>query len=81
MSDPTPTPKEVERLHKFDDVDAGKDSHHHTLGPNRDQAASGTHRDHVLSTSIVGSKASFNATLINSIIAALVELGAKDATT
>lgn len=81
MSTPTPPPKQVEAFHKYDDTDNEVNSHHHTIGITSKQAAAGNHISHPLSAQLVGSKASFNPTLINSIIAALVELGAKDGTT
>lgn len=39
------SPDEVSALHHNDDVDGSPFSHHHTLGPNANQAASGNH-DH-----------------------------------
>jgi len=38
-----PTALEVNLLHTKDDVDGGQQSHHHTLGPGRNQAATGLH--------------------------------------
>lgn len=81
-----PDGKEVAEFHTNDDVDVQPDSHHHTLGPSRNQAASGahTHRgdDSALlfeGRAITGSRT--NGTALQSVIAMLVELGAEDSTT
>jgi hypothetical protein len=37
------SPDEVNRLHQRDDVDKSAFSHHHTLGPKRNQASPGDH--------------------------------------
>lgn len=78
--------KEVERLHKNADTDGSAKSMHHTLGPGINQSSPGghTHRggDSALlleGTSISGSRGSGAA--LQSVIAALVELGASDNTT
>lgn len=42
---------EVRALHKFDDVDAHDQAHHHTLGPGVFQAARGSHKH--LDTSVI----------------------------
>jgi hypothetical protein len=38
-----PSAAEVNRLHHFDDSDSSPQSHHHTLGPGRNQASPGNH--------------------------------------
>lgn len=38
-------PQEINRMHFRDDVDTSAFSHHHTLGPKKDQASPGNH-DH-----------------------------------
>jgi hypothetical protein len=47
----SPPPAVVNDFHRYGDVDAGPQSHHHTLGPNPDQAAPGNH-DHIKLSSI-----------------------------
>lgn len=59
------------------DVDLSERSPHHTLGNSHNQASRGDH-GHLESVVITGSRAS-GAALV-SVIAALVELGATDAT-
>lgn len=90
MADPNnfklPSTKEVQQFHTNDDVDGGEGSHHHTLGPGKNQAAGGQH-DHrggnsvalLAGTTITGSRGGNAA--VASIIAALVDLGATDSTT
>ena len=80
------TRKEVERLHIEADTDAADGAIHHTLGPRKGQAAPGDH-DHrggnsvalLQGVKLTGSRSGGTA-LVN-IIAALVDLGAEDATT
>jgi hypothetical protein len=38
-----PSALEVNLIHTKDDVDGGQQSHHHTIGPGRNQTASGFH--------------------------------------
>lgn len=78
--------EEVRRLHEKADTDGDDRSMHHTLGPRRGQASPGSHTHDggdsvqlLADTVITGSKSS-GAALI-SVIAALRELGATDATT
>lgn len=83
-----PSPREVADFHTNDDVDSRTQAHHHTLGSRHEQAAPGDHaHDGGTSTSqiiplngfnITGSRSSGAA--LNSIIAALVQLGAKNST-
>lgn len=78
-----PTDKEVLDFHANDDVDVQPTSHHHTLGPTKNQAAAGdhTHRGDDSSLlfegrTITGSRT--NGTAVQSMIALFVELGASD---
>lgn len=81
-----PSRKEVEKFHTNADTDGNEGSIHHTLGPAKHQASPGDH-DHrggqsvaiLTGVTISGSRGG-NAALA-SVIAALVELGASDATT
>lgn len=84
--DPSPPPKVVEDFHKNAAVDTRREDIHHTIGTGPQQAASGDHNhrggDSVLlldGVTISGSKAGNVA--LGSVIAALVQLGAKDTTT
>lgn len=77
--------KQVNEFHTNDDVDVDRNSHHHTLGPNSNQAAPGNHRhngeDSALlfeGEAITGSIA--NGTALRSVIALLTTLGAEDST-
>lgn len=82
-----PTTKEVEKFHTNADTDGSDGSVHHTLGPRKGQSAPGDH-DHrggnskllLEGVTITGSDAT-PLTIINSIVDALVELGATDNTT
>lgn len=84
--DPSPPAKVVEEFHKNAAVDTRREDIHHTIGTGPNNAASGdhTHRggDSVLlldGVTISGSKGGNIA--LGSVIAALVQLGAKDSTT
>jgi len=77
--------KAVEAFHKKADTDASQTAIHHTLGPRHDQAAAGDHMhgtsDYTKTlkgTTITGSRSGGGALV--SVIAALVKLGATDAT-
>lgn len=81
------SPDDVEEIHKKSDVDVRKESQHHTLGPRPSQAAAGDHKhdgsDSALlleGVTITGSRAS-SASIMPSVIAALVKLGATDSST
>ena len=81
-----PDGKVVNEFHSNDDVDKDANAHHHTLGSGANQASPGSHRhDGTDSMSLLegfelaGSRGT-GATAINSIIAALVQLGASDNT-
>lgn len=82
----TPNAEQVNRIHENADTDGGLNAIHHTLGPLREQAAGGQHTHDggdsvqlLADTIITGSKSSGAA--LASVISALVELGATDATT
>lgn len=81
-----PDPNTVSQFHTFDDVDANKDSHHHTIGTGTNQAASGSHTHNgsdssfiIPGTAITGTKATVGwAASVNAI---LVAMGAVDNST
>lgn len=82
----TPTAKEVQEFHANSDKDGSPKALHHTLGPLPNQASPGNHShdggtsaELLLGTTISGSRGGNAA--VASIIAALVKLGATDATT
>lgn len=76
----------VSRFHTNADTDGDEGSIHHSLGPGKGQAAAGNH-DHrgggsvALLQGVTISGAKGGNTALASVIAALVELGAKDTTT
>lgn len=81
-----PSSKEVEVFHTNSDKDGTPTSVHHTLGNGPNQAAPGDHihdggssKELLEEVTITGSKASGAA--LDSVIDALVKLGATDATT
>lgn len=81
-----PTAKEVNDFHENADKDGSQKSLHHTLGSNHNQASPGDHLHDGGSSlkllegfTLTGSKGG-NAAL-TSVVAALVSLGATDATT
>lgn len=80
-----PEAKVVNEFHTNDDVDRDGNAHHHTLGPNANQASPGSHRhdgsDSFLlldGVELAGAKGGNVA--LASVINALVQLGAKDST-
>lgn len=81
-----PNRQAVAKFHTNADTDGSEGSIHHTLGPGHAQAAAGDH-DHrggssvALLDGITISGARGGNTALASVIAALVELGAKDTTT
>jgi len=81
------TAEQVEEIHKNDDVDVRRESHHHTLGPRGTQAAAGDHTHDgsnsslLLSGLTVSGSRSSSAAITPSIIAALVRLGVTDSST
>lgn len=88
QEDPSPPNQVVELFHKNASIDTQGSDIHHTLGISPNQAAKGSH-DHsggpngkliLEGYTLTGSKAS-PSTVLPSIIAALVRLGAKDSTT
>ena len=85
VSGKVPTRIEVEKFHTNADTDGDEGSLHHTLGPRKGQVAGGDH-DHRggNSVALLGDMTISGATVndaVHSIIAILVDLGAKDNTT
>ena len=85
--DPSPNADTVRLFHKNAQADTRPEDIHHSLGISPNQAAPGNHNHDggnspliLLGYTIVGSKAS-PSTVLPSIIAALVRLGATDSTT
>lgn len=80
--DKSPKAETVADFHNNADTDSGRTALHHTLGPGRNQAASGSHTHdgndspRLLSGTIING--ADNNALISSIINALVKLGAED---
>lgn len=81
-----PSAEDVERAHRNSDLDARAESQHHTLGPGDSQAAKGTHRHRggdslpLLDDMTITGDIS-DGTVLPSIIACLVALGATDSST
>ena len=81
------TAEQVEEIHRNDDVDVRKESHHHTLGPRGAQAAAGDHTHDgsnsslLLSGMTISGSRSSSAAILPSIIAGLVRLGMTDSST
>jgi hypothetical protein len=78
--------RDVQKIHEKADTDFSKQSLHHTLGPQGNQASPGNHvHDGTSSPQILAgfslSGTRGTATAVPSIIAALVALGATDNTT
>lgn len=81
-----PSATEIREMHTNDDLDVSAESHHHTIGPGVNQAASGAHNHDgnnspliLEGVTITGGKG--GNTAVASIIAALAKLGATDSTT
>lgn len=79
--------EQVEKLHLNADTDVRRESVHHTLGPNTTQAAPGDHKHDGSDSSLLlggvtisGSRSS-STSILPSVIAALVKLGAVDQST
>jgi hypothetical protein len=78
--------EQVEELHRNSDVDTRAESQHHTTGPGPTQASPGDHRHRggdslpLLDDMIISGDIS-DGTVITSIIACLVALGATDSST
>lgn len=79
--------REVQDFHTNDDMDAGKNAHHHSLGPSASQASPGSHshdgtdsRQLMAGITITGSKGG-NVALANLISALALALGFTDSTT
>lgn len=83
----SPKAKDVSDFHKFDDLDRGNGSHHHTIGQGSGQVAPGKHfhdgedapklLEGIILTGIVGT---YNPVTFRQVLAALVKLGASDTT-
>lgn len=78
---------DVDKFHRLADTDVRRESVHHTLGPRPSQAAAGDHKHDgsdspllLSGMSVTGSRAS-STSIMPSIIAALVRLGATDSST
>lgn len=85
-ADNVPDPRTVTKLHTYDDLDTGKQAHHHSVGIGGNQSAAGNHAHNgsdsiqlLAGTTLTGSQG--GNTSLPSIIAALVALGATDNTT
>ena len=78
---------DVEKLHTHADTDVRRESLHHTLGPRPTQAAPGDHSHDgsdsafLLSGITISGSRSSSTSILPSIIAALVRLGATDQST
>lgn len=79
--------EDVEKFHQNADTDVRRESVHHTLGPRPTQAAPGDHNHDgsnspslLVGQTITGSRSS-STSIMPSIIAALVRLGATDSST
>lgn len=97
MAEPSETPGglnlgeldaiQVENLHKNADTDVRRESIHHTLGARGTQAAPGDHKHDgtdsalLLAGSTISGSRSSSTSIMPSIIAALVKLGATDSST
>ena len=82
---PIPSTAEITKAHTNADTDGSDMSAHHTLGASKGQASPGDH-DHRGGSSVallqgVTITGATSADAVTSIIAALVDLGAKDSTT
>lgn len=82
-----PDAKEVLKFHKYDDVDRGNISHHHTIGQGSGQVAPGKHFHNgedapslLEGTIFTGIITNYNRTTFKQVLDALVKLGASDTT-
>ncbi|MGH7792156.1 MAG: hypothetical protein ACREOB_07545 [Thermodesulfobacteriota bacterium] len=78
----------INRAHAKSDVDSSVIAQHHTLGVKSNQASPGDHKHDgrnskklLEGTTLTGSKATYNATLMGQVVDALEKLGATDSTT
>lgn len=81
-----PTSDQVQEFHFNDDLDVSTTSHHHSLGPTAGQASPGDHMHDggsspLLLGGIVLTGDTGDGTALQSVIAAVVRLGAQDQTT
>lgn len=76
--------EDVEKIHLNADTDVRRESVHHTLGPRDTQAAPGSHKHDgsdsalLLEGVTINGQRSVSASILPSIISALVRLGAVD---
>lgn len=87
-----PDSKSVRDFHTNADTDGSPKALHHTLGPTSNQASPGNHTHDggasapidattlLVGTTLTGSKTTGDLTFRNSIVSALIKLGATDAT-
>lgn len=85
-ADQRPDAKTINEFHTNDDVDRDANSHHHTLGSGSNQASPGPHRHDGTDSvallegfTLTGTRGA--STAVQSIVLALVQLGATDNTT
>ncbi|MGH7791243.1 MAG: hypothetical protein ACREOB_02905, partial [Thermodesulfobacteriota bacterium] len=78
----------INKAHAKSDVDTSTVAQHHTLGVKSNQASPGDHKHDgrnskklLEGTTLTGSKATYNATLMGQVVDALEKLGATDSTT
>lgn len=80
--DKSPKAESVSKFHNNADTDSSRTALHHTLGPGRNQAASGSHRhDGNDSPMLLGGTTISGATteiVLDNVVSALVKLGAED---
>lgn len=78
----SPKAETVSRFHSNADTDSSRTALHHTLGPGKNQAASGNHSHdgndspRLLTGTVIGGAT--NEVVIDNIVSALVKLGAED---
>lgn len=81
------TAEQVEKIHRNADTDTRREAIHHTLGPSPAQAAPGSHKHDgsdsalLLEGVTISGSISSPPSILPSIIAALVKLGALDQST
>jgi hypothetical protein len=84
---PSPDARTVADFHKFDDVDRGPNSHHHTIGTSSGQVSDGGHNHNgsnsaalLAGVTFTGSVSTNTAAVLKQVTTALALLGAVDAT-
>lgn len=80
--DKSPKAEAVAKFHNNADTDANRTALHHTLGPGRNQAASGSHRhdgnDSPRLLEGVSISGATTEVVVDNLVSALVRLGAED---